>query len=72
MRCIYCGFCADACPTEAIVLEHIYELAYTDRSEAFFTKEEFLDPVSDIGLKTPQKVEPGVFIRSIPQMKDPV
>lgn len=72
MRCIYCGFCADACPTEAIVLEHIYELAYSDRSEAIFTKEKLLDTVSDAGLETPQKVEPGIFIRSIPQMKDPV
>ncbi len=72
MRCIYCGFCADACPTEAIVLEHIYELAYTDRREAFFTKEKLLDPVSDPGRETPQTVEPGLYTRSIPEMKDPV
>jgi len=72
MRCIYCGFCADACPTEAIVLEHIYELAYSDRREAVFTKEKLLDPVSGQGKETPQTVEPGLFTRSIPEMKDPV
>ena len=72
MRCIYCGFCADACPTEAIVLEKIYELAYLDLSEAFFNKEKLLDPVTDPALATPRKVEPGVYTRSIPQMKDPV
>ena len=72
MRCIYCGFCEDACPTEAIVLEHIYELAYLDCREAVFTKEKLLDPVSDPGSETPQTVEPGLFTRSIPEMKDPV
>ena len=72
MRCIYCGFCADACPTEAIVLEHIYELPYLDRREAFFTKEKLLDPVPDSGRETPQAVKPGLFNRSIPEMKDPV
>jgi NADH-quinone oxidoreductase subunit I len=72
MRCIYCGFCEDACPTEAIVLEHIYELAYLDCREAVFTKEKLLDPVSDPGRETPQTVEPGLFTRSIPEMKDPV
>jgi len=72
MRCIYCGFCEDACPTEAIVLEHIYELAYLDCREAVFTKDKLLDPVSDPGRETPQTVEPGLFTRSIPEMKDPV
>lgn len=72
MRCIYCGFCEDACPTEAIILEHLYELAYSDRNEAFFTKEKLLDPVSDPGMDTPQTVEPGLYTRSIPEMKDPV
>jgi NADH-quinone oxidoreductase subunit I len=31
LRCIYCGFCEDACPTEAIVLGDNYELSFTDR-----------------------------------------
>ena len=72
MRCIYCGFCEDACPTEAIVLEHEYELAYLDRGEALFTKVKLLDPVSKSQKATPQKVEPGIFTRSIPEMKNPV
>lgn len=72
LRCIYCGFCEDACPTEAIVLEEIYELAYLDRSEAFFTKEKLLDPPPGSKLKTPRVVEPGLYTRSIPEMKDPV
>ena len=27
LRCIFCGYCEDACPTEAIVLGHEYELS---------------------------------------------
>jgi NADH-quinone oxidoreductase subunit I len=72
LRCIYCGFCEDACPTEAIVLEDIYELAYSDRNQALFTKDKLLDPPADNGKGTPQSVKPGSFTRSIPEMKDPV
>ena len=71
LRCIYCGFCEDACPTEAIVLESNYELSYTDRESAIFTKEKLIVPVPDGGAPTPQKVEPGKYDRSIPEMKDP-
>jgi NADH-quinone oxidoreductase subunit I len=72
LRCIYCGYCEDACPTEAIVLGDNYELSFVDRREAIYTKERLLEPVSDLTLTTPQKVEPGAFNRSIPVMLDPV
>ena len=71
MRCIYCGYCEDACPTEAIQLGHDYELAYTDKRNSIFTREMLLDPVPEGGEATPRKVEPGVFTKSIPMMKDP-
>lgn len=71
LRCIYCGFCEDACPTEAIVLGDNYELSFTDRAQAIYTKEMLLEPVNEPSLTTPRKVEPGVFIRSIPIMYDP-
>ncbi len=71
LRCIYCGYCEDACPTEAIVLGDNYELSFTDRFQAIYTKEMLLEPVSDPALTTPRKVEPGVFTRSIPVMQDP-
>jgi len=71
LRCIYCGFCEDACPTEAIVLGDNYELSFGDRHEAIYIKEMLLEPVRpDIG-PTPQKVNTGVFTRSVPEMKDP-
>jgi NADH-quinone oxidoreductase subunit I len=71
LRCIFCGFCEDACPTEAIVLEHNYELAYTTREDAIFTKDKLIVPVPQNGKPTPQQVEPGMFDRSVPEMKDP-
>lgn len=71
LRCIFCGFCEDACPTEAIVLTDNYELTFTDRHQSIYTKEMLLEPVPEGGKPTPQKVEPGVYTRSIPIMQDP-
>ena len=70
MRCIFCGYCEDACPTEAIVLGDNYELSFTDRRSSIYGKELLLEPVVEGGKPTPQKVEPGVFTRSVPVMKD--
>jgi NADH-quinone oxidoreductase subunit I len=72
LRCIFCGFCEDACPTEAIVLEKDYELSYTDRLTAIFTKDMLIVKVPAGGSLTPQKTEPGLYTRSVPEMKDPV
>ena len=71
LRCIYCGFCEDACPTEAIVLGDNYELSFTDRHDAIYTKDLLLEPAPEGKPTTPQKVEPGVYTRSVPEMKDP-
>jgi NADH-quinone oxidoreductase subunit I len=71
LRCIYCGFCEDACPTEAIVLGHDYELSYTNRADSIYTKTKLLEPVRQGGLETPQRTEPGLFDRAVPEMKDP-
>jgi NADH-quinone oxidoreductase subunit I len=71
LRCIFCGYCEDACPTEAIVLEKDYELSYTDRLSAIYTKDRLLVKVPAGGSPTPQKTEPGVYTRSVPEMKDP-
>jgi len=71
LRCIYCGYCEDACPTEAIVLGDNYELSFTDRAQAIYTKEMLLESVPEPSQTTPRKVEPGIFTRSIPVMQDP-
>lgn len=71
LRCIFCGYCEDACPTEAIVLGDNYELSFTDRRSSIYPKEMLLEPVPPGGKPTPQKVEPGVYTRAVPEMKDP-
>ncbi|OQY36363.1 MAG: NADH-quinone oxidoreductase subunit I [Anaerolineaceae bacterium 4572_5.2] len=70
LRCIYCGFCEDACPTEAIVLGHEYELTYDSRQDAIFNKDRLLVSSKEGAELTPQKTEPGLYVRSIPEMKD--
>lgn len=71
LRCIYCGYCEDACPTEAIVLGDNYELSFTSRKDAIYPKEMLLEPVPESGMLTPQKTPPGVYTRSVPEMKNP-
>ena len=72
LRCIFCGYCEDACPTEAIVLGDNYELSFSNRRQAIYTKEMLIDPVPAGGQPTPQRTPAGVFTRSVPEMKDPV
>jgi NADH-quinone oxidoreductase subunit I len=71
LRCIFCGFCEDACPTEAITLGDQYELSFTERRQAIYPKEMLIEAVPSGGKPTPQKTEPGTFTRSVPEMKDP-
>jgi NADH-quinone oxidoreductase subunit I len=71
LRCIYCGFCEDACPTEAIVLGDNYELSFTDRRQAIYDKDMLLEPAPTGTEPTPHKTAPGIFTRSVPEMKDP-
>lgn len=71
IRCIFCGYCEDACPTEAIILGDNYELSFTDRRSAIYTKEMLIEPVKEGGQPTPQATEPGKYWRSIPVMADP-
>ncbi|HEX7393507.1 MAG TPA: NADH-quinone oxidoreductase subunit NuoI [Anaerolineaceae bacterium] len=70
LRCIFCGFCEDACPTEAIILGDNYEMSFTDRDQSIYTKDLLIDPVPPGGKPTPQVTPPGVFTRSVPEMKD--
>lgn len=71
LRCIFCGYCEDACPTEAIVLEHNYELSFTKRRQAIYNREMLLAPVPEGGKPTPMEVEPGSYMRSVPEMENP-
>jgi NADH-quinone oxidoreductase subunit I len=41
-RCIFCGFCEEACPTYAIQLTPDCEMAECDRAELTYEKEDLL------------------------------
>ena len=40
LRCIHCDLCVEACPTEAITETKLFEFAFTNRSDAIYTKDE--------------------------------
>jgi NADH-quinone oxidoreductase subunit I len=43
LRCVYCGFCVEACPYGAVVMsEHFAYSGYT-REEFLYTKDRLLD-----------------------------
>ena len=49
LRCIMCGLCVEACPTRALTLTSYYELAFTEREDAIWTKEQLLEPPPALG-----------------------
>jgi NADH-quinone oxidoreductase subunit I len=42
LRCIYCGFCQEVCPEEAIFLLKDYSLTGQSRAEMIYDKEKLL------------------------------
>ena len=49
LRCIMCGLCVEACPTRALTMTSYYELAFTSREDAIWTKEQLLEPPPPLG-----------------------
>jgi NADH-quinone oxidoreductase subunit I len=43
-RCIFCGYCVEACPTDAITHGHGFELAPYNLNELIYRKEKLLQP----------------------------
>ena len=41
-RCIFCGFCEESCPVDAIVLTQVFEYHGEKRSDLYFTKDRLL------------------------------
>jgi NADH-quinone oxidoreductase subunit I len=42
-RCIFCGYCVEACPTDAITHGHGFELAPYNLNELIYRKEQLLE-----------------------------
>jgi NADH-quinone oxidoreductase subunit I len=43
-RCIFCGYCVESCPTDAITHGHGFELAVYDVTSLVYRKEQLLQP----------------------------
>jgi len=43
-RCIFCGYCVESCPTDAITHGHGFELATYDITSLIYRKEQLLEP----------------------------
>ena len=48
LRCIFCGFCEEVCPEEAIVLSKRYEMVFLKYEDAIFGKDKLLTPVKEL------------------------
>ncbi|MBX9599431.1 MAG: NADH-quinone oxidoreductase subunit NuoI [Bryobacteraceae bacterium] len=44
-RCIFCGYCVEACPTDAITHGHDFEIASYNTSTLIYRKEQMLAPI---------------------------
>ena len=42
LRCIHCDLCVEACPTQAITESKLFEFAFTNRTDAIYTKAELV------------------------------
>ncbi|WP_347350503.1 NADH-quinone oxidoreductase subunit NuoI [Intrasporangium sp.] len=60
LRCIFCGYCIEACPTRALTMTNFYELADNDRAKLIFTKDELLAPVHEGMLQPPFPMADGM------------
>ena len=48
LRCIFCGFCEEVCPEEAIVMSKDYELTFTSQQDAIYGKDQLLTPAEQL------------------------
>jgi len=46
-RCIFCGYCVEACPTDAVTHGHGFEIASFNTSTLVYRKEQLLAPVPE-------------------------
>jgi formate hydrogenlyase subunit 6/NADH:ubiquinone oxidoreductase subunit I len=58
LRCIFCGMCEEACPTDAIVLTPRFEMADYRRGSFIYDKDRLLVP-PDAGVGMPPDDRPG-------------
>ncbi|MFQ6097728.1 MAG: 4Fe-4S dicluster domain-containing protein, partial [Armatimonadota bacterium] len=67
LRCIFCGFCEEACPTGAIVLREEHRFSARRRGKFLMTKEDLLVDVDDPRNEAlPHEFDPEPFYETGP------
>jgi NADH-quinone oxidoreductase subunit I len=64
LRGIFCGMCIEACPTRALTMTNVYELADDDRAKLIFTKDQLLAPLQEGMLPPPFPMSDGLSDRA--------
>lgn len=59
LRCIFCGFCIQACPTRALTMTNEFELADQTRAGMIYEKSQILAPLSEGMLAAPHPMIEG-------------
>ncbi|MDR1799791.1 MAG: 4Fe-4S binding protein, partial [Bifidobacteriaceae bacterium] len=59
LRCIFCGLCIEACPTRALTMTNVFELAGSTRESLIFEKDQLLAPLEPGMLAAPHPMAPG-------------
>src|ERR1700735_2161003 len=58
-RCIFCGYCVEACPTDAITPGHGFEIASFNTATLVMRKEQMLAPIPE-GARPPVAADAGL------------
>ena len=56
LRCIYCGYCEEVCPEEAIVMSKDYDIVFESREDAVYDKERLLVPKTGLSTLKPTRI----------------
>ncbi|MBI2000899.1 MAG: 4Fe-4S binding protein, partial [candidate division NC10 bacterium] len=59
LRCIFCGFCEEACPEDAIFMGKEFELASYRRDDFIYDKQRLLLPLREAAKQRPEILQPG-------------
>jgi NADH-quinone oxidoreductase subunit I len=71
LRCIFCGYCEEACPEDAIFMGKEFELASYHRDDFIYSKERLLLPLREAAKQRPELLQPGTGL-GMGQHYDPV
>ncbi len=64
LRCIFCGFCIEACPTRALTMSHEYDFSVERREDFIYEKFQLLAPLPE-GATAPPHTDAAVAARGL-------